>query len=205
MYTCVIGMPGFEATLEEIMCWVLGHYFQSGTVAKLANNLYCGGETIDYPVNNWSRILRALERSRPHLSSSKTTISPCMMTIVGWTWSTLYQNALRFYRPENNSRKKFSKLMNSFYHFSEAQSRLLTNKVVLLPIPSDGLSLMALCANINLTPHVMLHARGNFTCVEMASKMATMWNWSFEHCSHNKIFQPISYTVDIPDPCTHWQ
>ena len=44
IYTrCPMGMPGSETALEELICRVLGDLLQEGVVAKLADDLYCGG------------------------------------------------------------------------------------------------------------------------------------------------------------------
>ena len=40
-----MGMPGSETALEELMSRVLGDLIQEGIVAKLADDLYCGGNT----------------------------------------------------------------------------------------------------------------------------------------------------------------
>lgn len=40
-----MGMPGSETALEELMCRVLGHLLQKGIVVKIADDLYCGGNT----------------------------------------------------------------------------------------------------------------------------------------------------------------
>ena len=40
------GMPGSSETLEEMMCAVLGPLIQEGSVAKIADDLYVGGEDI---------------------------------------------------------------------------------------------------------------------------------------------------------------
>ena len=46
IYTrCVMGMPGSETALEELMHRVLGELIQEGIVAKIADDLYCGGDT----------------------------------------------------------------------------------------------------------------------------------------------------------------
>ena len=46
VYThCAMGMPGSETALEERMCRVLGDLLQEGGVAKLADDLYCGGDS----------------------------------------------------------------------------------------------------------------------------------------------------------------
>ena len=55
-----MGMPGSETALEELMCRVLGACIQDGIVAKLADNLYCSGNTLDELLNNWKRVLEFL-------------------------------------------------------------------------------------------------------------------------------------------------
>ena len=37
-----MAMPGSETSLEELMCRVMGDFIQGGSVAKLADDLYCG-------------------------------------------------------------------------------------------------------------------------------------------------------------------
>ena len=44
---CTMGMPGPETALEELMCRVLCERLQNGIVAKLSDNLYCRGNTLD--------------------------------------------------------------------------------------------------------------------------------------------------------------
>ncbi|KAK3083239.1 hypothetical protein FSP39_017533 [Pinctada imbricata] len=88
VYTrCAMGMPGSETALEEMMCRVLGDCLQDGCVAKLADDLYCGGETIDELAENWHRVLKCLQNSGLRLSASKTIVCPRTATILGWTWS----------------------------------------------------------------------------------------------------------------------
>ena len=41
-----MGMPGSETALEELLCRVLGDLLEEGVVAKLADDIYCGGNTI---------------------------------------------------------------------------------------------------------------------------------------------------------------
>ena len=40
-----MGIPGSETALEELMCRVLGDLLTEGVVTKLANDLFCGGNT----------------------------------------------------------------------------------------------------------------------------------------------------------------
>ena len=48
-----MGMPGSETALEELMCAVLGDLIVEGYVAKIADDLYCGGETPDELLKHW--------------------------------------------------------------------------------------------------------------------------------------------------------
>ena len=81
-----MGMPGSETALEELTCRVLGHLVQEGVVAKIADDLYCGGHTQQELLNNWERVFDALQRCNLNLSASKTIIAPKQATIHGWLW-----------------------------------------------------------------------------------------------------------------------
>ena len=88
VYTrCAMGMPGSETALEEMMCRVLGDLVQEGCVAKLADDLYCGGDTPDALLHNWKRVLDQLQRCNLRLSPTKTVICPVSSSILGWIWS----------------------------------------------------------------------------------------------------------------------
>jgi len=82
-----MGMPGSETCLEELMSRVLGNLILEGRVAKLADDLYCGGQTADEALENWSLVLSALHRNNLHLSARKTIICPKSTVILGWVWS----------------------------------------------------------------------------------------------------------------------
>ena len=82
-----MGMPGSETCLEELMSRVLGHLVEEGCVAKLADDLYCGGNTPEEALHNWSRVLEALSANNLRLSAHKTTICPKTAIILGWVWS----------------------------------------------------------------------------------------------------------------------
>ena len=82
-----MGMPGSETALEEMMCRVLGDLIQEGCVAKLADNLYCGGDSPETLLTNWRRVLEALDHCNFRLSPTKTVICPKSTTILGWIWS----------------------------------------------------------------------------------------------------------------------
>ena len=96
-----MGMPGSETALEELMCRILGDLLQDGIVAKLADDLYCGGNTPQELLENWHRIWKAFNVCDMKLSPSKTIIAPKTTTILGWIWSNgsialpLYQHVHR--------------------------------------------------------------------------------------------------------------
>ena len=88
VYTrCAMGMPGSETALEELMCRVLGDLLQEGVVAKLADDLYCGGNSPQELLDNWSRVLDALDLCNLRLSAKKTRVCPKTTTILGWVWT----------------------------------------------------------------------------------------------------------------------
>ena len=47
-----MGIPGSETALEELLCRVLGDLLQAGIVAKIADDLYCGGNSPDELLRN---------------------------------------------------------------------------------------------------------------------------------------------------------
>ena len=88
VYTrCAMGMPGSEMALEELMCRVLGDLLQEGVVAKLADDLYCGGKSPQELLDTWSRVLDALDLCNLRLSAKKTRVCPKTTTILGWVWT----------------------------------------------------------------------------------------------------------------------
>ena len=82
-----MGIPGSETALEELMCRVLGDLLQAGIVAKIVGDLYCGGNSPDRLLRNWSFVLQVLHKASLRLSASKTIINPKTTSILGWTWS----------------------------------------------------------------------------------------------------------------------
>jgi len=82
-----MGMPGSETALEELMSRTLGHLLMRGAVAKIADDLYCGGNTFEELLINWRDVLTALRKCDLRLSPSKTIICPRSTTILGWHWN----------------------------------------------------------------------------------------------------------------------
>ena len=82
-----MGMPGSETCLEELMCRVLGGLIQEGNTAKIADDLYVGGDTLEDLLYNWERVLEALHKNSLCLKASKMRVCPRSALILGWIWS----------------------------------------------------------------------------------------------------------------------
>ena len=80
-------MPGSEAALKDLMSRVLGDLLELITVAKIAHDLYCGGDSLEELLQNWTKVLQAPHKCDLHLSASKTIINPQFTTILGWIWN----------------------------------------------------------------------------------------------------------------------
>ncbi|KAJ8366630.1 hypothetical protein AAFF_G00348290 [Aldrovandia affinis] len=52
-----MGMPGSETALEELTCRVFGELLEQGHVAKVADDLYCGANTLEDLLAVWRRVL----------------------------------------------------------------------------------------------------------------------------------------------------
>ena len=82
----VMGLPGSEAALEEVLCRVLGDLVQDGGVVKLSDDLYCGAQTIDELFIIWTQVLQKLADNGMKLSPDKTVCCPTSTVILGWLW-----------------------------------------------------------------------------------------------------------------------
>ena len=83
----VQGLPGSSEVLEELLCTVLGEYVKQGFVAKIADDLNVGGESIENLFDNWSKVLKALLDNGLKLKGPKTIIAPTRAQILGWLWN----------------------------------------------------------------------------------------------------------------------
>ena len=82
----VMGLPGSEAALEEVMSRVLGELVQSGSVVKLADDLYVGAQSVDELLQIWSQVLEKLRLNGIKLKPTKTICCPASTVILGWLW-----------------------------------------------------------------------------------------------------------------------
>ena len=88
VYTrCAMGMPGSEAALEELLSRILGDLIAKGIVVKLADDLYCGGQTEEELLRNWAEVLKAFYTANIRLTALKTIIAPIETMILGWIWN----------------------------------------------------------------------------------------------------------------------
>ena len=85
---CAMGMPGSETALEELMNRILGHLVQIGVVAKIADDLYCGGDTPEQALDAWECVLKLLHENGLGLSATKTVVFPQSTVVLGWIWSS---------------------------------------------------------------------------------------------------------------------
>ncbi|KAL2088290.1 hypothetical protein ACEWY4_015189 [Coilia grayii] len=81
-----MGMPGSETALEELTCRVLDNLLEQGHVPKVADDLYCGADTLEELLTIWRGVLSALQHCGLNLSAAKTTIAPIQTNILGWVW-----------------------------------------------------------------------------------------------------------------------
>ena len=82
-----MGMPGSETCLEELISRVLGDLIQEGCVAKIADDLYVGGNSPIEVLDNWRRVLALFQKNNLRLSAAKTIICPKKAIALGWVWS----------------------------------------------------------------------------------------------------------------------
>ena len=128
VYTrCAMGMPGSETALEELMCRVLGDLLQEGAVVKIADDLYCGGNTQEELLQRWSRTLECIRANGLRLSPTKTIICPHTTTILGWVWhnGTLRASPHRIATLSTCERPTTVKGLRSFMGALKAMSRVI--------------------------------------------------------------------------------
>ena len=132
-------MPGSETALEELMSRVLGELIEKGYVAKVADDLYCGGNTPDELLSNWRHVLTELHKNRLTLSARKTIIAPKSATILGWKWTdgTLAASPHRISTLSTCSRPDKVKGLRSYLGAYKFLSRVIPNcSTFLAPLES---------------------------------------------------------------------
>ena len=82
----VMGLPGSESALEELLSRIFGDLIQAGKMIKLADDIYCGSDTFEDLVGTWDEVLKRLVQNGLKLSPNKTVCCPTQTTILGWIW-----------------------------------------------------------------------------------------------------------------------
>ncbi|EDO36795.1 predicted protein [Nematostella vectensis] len=98
--------------LKELMCRVLGDLLEEGFVVKIADDLFCGGNTPTELLNNWQRVHDVLYKCNLRLSAAKTVIDRQSTTALGWSGAQA---------------------------LNEAKSALTKNRAITNPRPDDQL------------------------------------------------------------------
>ena len=80
VYTrAAMGMPGSETCLEELLSRVLGEFIQEGSVAKIADDLFVGGDTPVEALDNWCRVLLSLNKNNLKVNAPKPSSVPNLL------------------------------------------------------------------------------------------------------------------------------
>ena len=66
-----------ETALEELKCRALGDLLQEGCVAKIADDIYYGGNSLAELLVNWRKVLMALEKCDLRFLPRKLSSAPC--------------------------------------------------------------------------------------------------------------------------------
>ncbi|VDI36235.1 Hypothetical predicted protein [Mytilus galloprovincialis] len=137
-----MGMPGSETALEELTCRVLGHLVQEGVVAKIADDLYCGGNSPEELLTNWERVLQALQKCSLNLSATKTIIAPKQATILGWIWElgSIRASPHRIATLSNCQPPKTVRALRSFVGAYKVLSRVIKNSSGLLSLLENAVA-----------------------------------------------------------------
>ena len=148
-----MGMPGSETALEELTCRILGDLVQQGVVAKLADDLYVGGNTPNDLLDNWIKVLQALQKNQLNLSATKTIIAPKQTSILGWIWKlgTLSANPHRIASLASCSPPTSVSGLRSFIGAFKVLSRVIKGTASILAQLDDAVAGMESKSKINWT------------------------------------------------------
>lgn len=218
------GMPGSETALEEMMCRVLGDLIQEGHVSKIADDLYCGGETPQELLRTWTRVLEQLDKCNLRLSPTKTVICPKSTVILGWIWSEGQLSASPHRVPvlSSSSPPNTVKGMRSFVGSYKVLSRVLPDCSSLIdPLESSIAGLQSQdkltlnnCATSTeddeshyLTSPYRHSVDSNRRFSEETWSwshiirftreryLAALWNRSSQYCRCRETFQPLHHSI----------
>ena len=166
-------------------------------MAKIADDMYIGGNSIPELADNWERFLSLLVENTLGISAPKTKIAPMSTVILGWVWNngSLSASTHRIATLSTCSRPVTVKDMRSFlgaYRFllrvlpkcaqtlaplEEAVSITLPQAADQLWIVTDAsVKAVGLAATLYVMRHDKLHLSGHFSA-RLQSHQRTWLPW----------------------------
>ena len=84
----VMGLPGSEAALEELLNRIFGDLVREGKMVKIADDIFLGSDSTSSLLSTWKEVLKRLKMNGLKLSPTKTKICPKSASILGWEWES---------------------------------------------------------------------------------------------------------------------
>ena len=81
-----MGLPGTEVALEELTCRLFGHLVKQGKLAKIADDVFMGANSVQELYDTFAEVLEICAANNLKLSAKKTIICPISVMILGWIW-----------------------------------------------------------------------------------------------------------------------
>lgn len=103
------GLIGQSEEMDELLSKIIRPEIQIGIAARIADNLYIGGETPEKTADNYMKVLEKLEQANIKISASKTKIFLQSVDVLGWKWQ---QGGFLAPSPHRKNALKNSKIEN---------------------------------------------------------------------------------------------
>ena len=81
------GLINQSEELDELLANIFRELLTEGILAKQADDLFVGGETIQDTLENFGRVMKLCDENNIKLSPSKTIMFPVTVDIMSWIWS----------------------------------------------------------------------------------------------------------------------
>ena len=81
------GLINQSEELDEMLANIFRTLLTEGILAKQADDLFVGGETIQETLENFGKMLKVCDENNIKLSPSKTIMFPVTVDIMSWIWS----------------------------------------------------------------------------------------------------------------------
>ena len=80
------GLIGQSEELDELLSKIIKDETTEGKAARIADDLYIGGETLQETVDNYKSVLTKLNKANLKISPNKTKIFLKSLDVLGWVW-----------------------------------------------------------------------------------------------------------------------